>query len=239
MRDCLHNIQIPSTKGTNTNDFITEGTVKTLKYELTSPNNDKDAVVSASADAGMFVELNIQDVPATFVVDTGATLTLVSSRVYDLMSDLCRLHLSETSSQIKSVSDKYLSHRGKGSFKIDFGKEKFILEAVVTDLQVDGILGLDFMKKNKCLIDGSSIRLHIDNVKVPLCVQGTQNRNADVRRKSCRLTSDRQSKTDRDCSKREQSQVNIVTSQMPDMGKNFTLNELQSNDSTLNLLSGG
>ncbi|CAG2252737.1 unnamed protein product [Mytilus edulis] len=217
-RDCLHNIQIPSTKGTNKNDFITEGTVKTLKYELTSPNNDKDAVVSASADAGMFVELNIQDVPATFVVDTGATLTLVSSRVYDLMSDLCRPHLSETSSQIKSVSDKYLSHRGKGSFKIDFGKEKFILEAVVTDLQVDGILGLDFMKKNKCLIDVSATVLHIDNVKVPLCVQGTKIRNTDVRRKSCRLTSDTQSKTDRDCSKREQSQVNLVTSQMPDMG---------------------
>ncbi|CAG2248643.1 unnamed protein product [Mytilus edulis] len=175
-RDCLHNIQIPSTDRTNKNDFITDGTVKTLKSEVRSSNNDKGAVVvSASADAGMFVELNIQDVPAKFVVDTGATLTLVSSRVYDLMSDLCRPHLSETSSQIKSVSDKYLSHRGKGSFKIDFGKEKFILEAVVTDLQVDGILGLDFMKKNKCLIDVSATVLHIDNVKVPPMCSRYQN----------------------------------------------------------------
>ncbi|CAC5393293.1 unnamed protein product [Mytilus coruscus] len=87
------------------------------------------------------------------------------------------------------------------------------------------------MKKNKCLIDVSAKLLHFDNFKVPLLFQGTQNRN--VHRKPCRLTSDRQSKTDRDSSKREQSQGNIVTSKMPDKGKDLTLNELQSNDSDL------
>ncbi|CAG2201552.1 unnamed protein product [Mytilus edulis] len=193
-RNCSSNNQKQSTRETDNNGTYTDGTVKTLKSEV--KYNDKGAVVvSASGDAGMFVELNIQGVPVKFVVDTRATLTLVSSRVYDLIYDLCRPHLSETSSQIKSVSDKYLSLRGKGSFKMDFGKEKFTSEAVVTDLQVDGILGLDFMKKNKCLIDVSASVLHIDNVKVPLCVQDTQIRNADVQRKPCRLTSDRQSKT--------------------------------------------
>ncbi|CAG2255307.1 unnamed protein product [Mytilus edulis] len=92
------------------------------------------------------------------------------------------------------------------------------------------------MKKNKCLIDVSAYLLHIDNVSVPLFFEGTKTRSTDVCRKPCRLTSDRQSKTDRDCSKREQSQVNIVTSQMPDKGKNLTLIELQSNDSDLKLV---
>ncbi|CAC5403728.1 unnamed protein product [Mytilus coruscus] len=225
-------IKIQSTEGTHKNDFDTDGTVNILKSEVKSTINDNDAVVvSASEDAVMFVELSIQDVPVKFVVDTGATLTVVSSRVYDLIPDLCRPHLSETRSQIKSVCDKYLSLRGTGSFTLDFGKGKFTSEAVVTDLQVDGILGLDFMKKNKCLIDVSTKLLHFDNFKVPLVFQGTQNRN--VHRKPCRLTSDRQSKTDRDCSKIEQSQVNIVTSKMPDKGKDLTLNELQSNDSDL------
>ncbi|VDI47066.1 Hypothetical predicted protein [Mytilus galloprovincialis] len=93
----------------------------------------------------MFVELNIQDVPAKCVLDTGATLT----RVYDSNSHLCRTHLSETMSQMKSVSDKYLSPRGKGNFTLDFGQEKLTSEAVVADLQVDGILGFDFSKENK------------------------------------------------------------------------------------------
>ncbi|VDI04752.1 Hypothetical predicted protein [Mytilus galloprovincialis] len=149
-RNCHNNNQKQSTGEIDNNRTYTDGTVKTLKSEFKSSNNDKGDVVSASEGKGMFVKLNIQDVPAKFVVDTRATLTLVSSRVYDLIYDLCRPHLSETSSQIKTVSDKYLSLRGKGSFKMDFGKEKFTSEAVVTDLQVDGILGLDFMKKNKC-----------------------------------------------------------------------------------------
>ncbi|CAG2215824.1 unnamed protein product [Mytilus edulis] len=189
-------------KGTHKNDFNTDGTIKTLKSEVKSSSNDKDAVVvSPSENAGM----SFQDVPVKFVVDTRATLTLVSTRVYNLIPDLCKPHLSATSSQIKSVCDNYLSLGGKGCFSLDFDKEKFTSEAVVTDLLVDGILGLDFMKKNKCLIDV----------------------------KPCRLTSESQSKTDHDCSRRKQSKVNIVTSKMPDKGKDLSLIELQSNDSDL------
>ncbi|CAC5386676.1 unnamed protein product [Mytilus coruscus] len=173
-------LKIQSTEGTHKKELDTDGTVNTLKSEVKSLNA---VVVSASEDAGMFVELSIQDVPVQFVVDNGGTLTLVSTRVYDLIPDLYRPHMSKNRSQIKSVCDNYLSLGGKGSFTLDFGKKKFTSEAVVTDLQVDGILGLDFMKKNKCLIDVSANLLHIDNFKVPLLFQGTQNRNADVHRK--------------------------------------------------------
>ncbi|XP_071136906.1 uncharacterized protein [Mytilus edulis] len=235
-RNCSSNNQKQSTRETDNNRTYTDGTVKTPKSEVKSSNNDKVDVVSASESKGIFVELSIQDVLVKFVVDTGATLTLVSTRVYDLIPDLCRPHLSETKSQIKSVCDKYLNLNGKGSFTLEFGKEKFISEAVVTDLHVDGILGLDFMKKNKCLIDVSANLLHIDNVSVPLLFEGTKTRYTDVCRKPCRLTSDRQSKTDRDWSKREQSPVNIVTSQMQHKGKDLSLIELQSNDSDLKLV---
>ncbi|CAC5417054.1 unnamed protein product [Mytilus coruscus] len=146
-RNCPNNIKKQSTRGGHTKGPDTDGSVKTLKSGDKAANIDKGAVISASEDAGMFVELLIQDVPVKFVIDTGATLTLVSTRVYDLIPDLRRPHLGETKSQIKSVCDNYLSLRGKGSFQMDFGKEKFISEAVVTDLQVDGVLGLNFMKK--------------------------------------------------------------------------------------------
>ncbi|CAC5379195.1 unnamed protein product [Mytilus coruscus] len=240
-RNCPNNNKIQGTRGTDNHGTYTDGSVNTLKSEVKSSNNDKGAVVvSALEDAGMFVELSIQDVPVKFVIDTGATQTLVSTRVYDFIPDLCRPHLSKTRSQIKSVCDKYLILRGKGSFKMDFGREKLTSEAVVTDLQVDGILGLDFMKKNKCLIDVSTYLLHIDNFMVPLIFQGTQRRNADALSrapgKPCRLKSDSQSNMSSDCSKREHSHVKIVTSQMTDNGKELTLMELQSNDSDLKLV---
>ena len=72
----------------------------------------------------MFVELSIQDVPVMFMVHTGATLTLVSTRVYHSIPDLYRPHMSETQLQIKSVCDNYLNLRGKGRFTLDFGKER-------------------------------------------------------------------------------------------------------------------
>ncbi|CAC5410999.1 unnamed protein product [Mytilus coruscus] len=66
-RNCPNNNQKQSTLGTDNNGSYTDGTVNTLKFS----NNDKDVVVvSASEDAGMFVELSIQDVPVKFVVDT-------------------------------------------------------------------------------------------------------------------------------------------------------------------------
>ncbi|VDI10342.1 Hypothetical predicted protein [Mytilus galloprovincialis] len=67
----------------------------------------------------MYVELLIHDILVKFVVDTGATLTLVSTKVYDLIPDLYRPHLSATKSQIKSACGNYLNLRGTlGCFRV-------------------------------------------------------------------------------------------------------------------------
>ncbi|VDI80984.1 Hypothetical predicted protein [Mytilus galloprovincialis] len=172
-RNCPNSIKKQNSRGGYTKGPDTDGSVRTLKSGEKAANKDKGAVISASEDAGMYVELLIHDILVKFVVDTGATLTLVSTIVYDLIPDLYTPHLSATKSQIKSACGNYLNLRGKGKFKLDFGTERFTSEAVVTELQVDGILGLDFMKKNKCLVDVSENIFHIDNLSVPLIFQGT------------------------------------------------------------------
>ncbi|CAC5370906.1 unnamed protein product [Mytilus coruscus] len=172
-RNCPNNMKKQSIREGHMKGPDTDESVKTLKSGDKAANKDKGAVISASEDAGMFVELLIHDILVTFVVDIGATLTLVSTKVYDLIPDLYRPHLSATKSQIKSACGNYLNLRGKGNFKLDFGTERLTSEAVVTELQVDGILGLDFMKKNKCLVDVSDNIFHIDNLSVPLIFQGT------------------------------------------------------------------
>ncbi|CAG2205522.1 unnamed protein product [Mytilus edulis] len=112
----------------------------------------------------MYVELLIQDILVKFVVNTGATLTLVSTKVYDLIPDLYRPHLNATKSQIKSACGNYLNLRGKGNFKLDFGTERFTSEAEVTELQVDGILGLDFMKNKN--VSKNLLRYQLDQIVV-------------------------------------------------------------------------
>ncbi|CAC5393294.1 unnamed protein product [Mytilus coruscus] len=108
-RNCPNNIKKQSTRGGHTKGPDTDGSVKTLKSGDKAVNKDKGAVISASENAGMFVELLIHDILVKFVVDTGATLTLVSTKVYDLIPDLYRPHLSATKSQIKSACGNYLN----------------------------------------------------------------------------------------------------------------------------------
>ncbi|CAG2224639.1 unnamed protein product [Mytilus edulis] len=114
-----------------------DGTVKTL-MKTRKQNNRKTnegAVTTASEDAGMYVKLNVGDIEAKFVVDTGAILTLVSSKLYDMLTPLDKSYLSEVKTSVRSVCGTKLELRGKGRFNLHFGPNMLQSEAVVTDLQ--------------------------------------------------------------------------------------------------------
>ncbi|VDI26081.1 Hypothetical predicted protein [Mytilus galloprovincialis] len=170
-RDC----RLPRRNQNNYNGNKGDGSVKTL-MKTRKQNNRKTnegAVTTASEDAGMYVKLNVGDIEAKFVVDTGATLTLVSSKLYDMLTPLDKSYLSEVKTTVRSVCGNKLELRGKGRFNLHFGPNMLQSEAVVTDLQVDGILGLDFMKRHNCLIDVKNGHFCIGDFKVDLCFQGS------------------------------------------------------------------
>ena len=170
-RDC----RLPRRNQNNYNGNKGDGSVKTL-IKTRKQNNRKTnegAVTTASEDAGMYVKLNVGDIEAKFVVDTGATLTLVSSKLYDMLTPLDKSYLSEVKTTVRSVCGNKLELRGKGRFNLHFGPNMLQSEAVVTDLQVDGILGLDFMKRHNCLIDVKNGHFCIGDFKVDLCFQGS------------------------------------------------------------------
>ncbi|CAC5379681.1 unnamed protein product [Mytilus coruscus] len=113
------------------------------------------AVTTASEDAGLYDKLNVGDIEAKFMVDTGATLTLVSSKLYDMLTPLDESYLSEVKTTVRSVCGNKLELRGKGRFNLHFGPNMLQSEAVVTDLQVDEWL------------------FCIGDFKVDLCFQGS------------------------------------------------------------------
>lgn len=45
---------------------------------------NEDDVTTAWEESGMYVKLNVGDIEAKFVINTGATLTLVYSKLYDM-----------------------------------------------------------------------------------------------------------------------------------------------------------
>ncbi|VDI14075.1 Hypothetical predicted protein [Mytilus galloprovincialis] len=102
--------------------------MKTRKQNNRKTN--EGAVTTASEDAGMYVKLNVGDIEAKFVVDTGATLTLVSSKLYDMLTPLDKSYLSEVKTTVRSVCGNKLELRGKGRFNLHFGPNMLQSEAV-------------------------------------------------------------------------------------------------------------
>lgn len=85
--------------------------------------------------------------------DTGGRLTLVSRALFYRIHETKRISLELLTQAIISANGTELSIGSKGKFCIElyetkYGKEKFIVEALFTDLFIGGILGLDVMEKN-------------------------------------------------------------------------------------------
>lgn len=102
-------------------------------------------------EAGMYVKALIHSVNTNLLVDTGATLSVLSSRVYETIKS--KPVLFHTDQVVSSASGTNLTVLGKTLININMGDTTYTQEVIVTDLSVDGVIGLDFMKKYKCTVD--------------------------------------------------------------------------------------
>jgi hypothetical protein len=96
-------------------------------------------------------------------VDTGATLSIVSTSFYDKLTK--NPILQECTQQIASAGGGCLSVKGKGEFIFAICENSFQIKAVVANVRADGIIGLDFLRDNDCIIDIVSKRLVAVNGK--------------------------------------------------------------------------
>lgn len=71
-----------------------------------------------------------------------------------------------------SANETELDITGQRSFKLRLGQKIFKFDALVADLQVNGILGLDFMKNNNCNIDLQNDSQMCGNNSYPLKLCG-------------------------------------------------------------------
>ncbi|CAG2215679.1 unnamed protein product [Mytilus edulis] len=108
---------------------------------------------ASNMEACAYIDVAVHNQPTKFLIDTGATVTLVSHALFYRIQKNERPELEPITQVIISANGTELSIAGKGMFCIEIGQDKFIVEALAADISIDGILGLDFMKKNNCKID--------------------------------------------------------------------------------------
>jgi len=119
---------------------------------------------------GIYIKGLIGKTPVTFTADTGASRTVVSSRVYDQLSPEDKPVL-KGSVKLQGAGGSPIRDRGIGIFSMTLGPVEVTKEAVVADIEDQVLLGLDvlaggngeqadiFLSKNVISLRGREIPL--------------------------------------------------------------------------------
>ena len=103
------------------------------------------------------------------MVDTGSSTTLLStSTVYQLFGNLKEVQSTDTSCNLTSVDGTPLDIKGKLNLQFNLGDLMFQHEFLVADIDLTGILGLDFLEQYDIVIKISSGTLQIGDKSIEL-----------------------------------------------------------------------
>ena len=131
--------------------------------------------LSKAGQGGLFVKAEMYGYTVNFLIDTGATVSLVAPHIYNL----CASQLG-TPPVIDELGKPILTAdmtplKVKGTTKVSFAVKGMSFQhqmVVMSELDIDGILGLDFMKKYSCSIDIANELLLFQGQAVELVMKG-------------------------------------------------------------------
>ena len=122
-------------------------------------------VILLQRGGSLTVTGQIEGHPVRFLVDTGATITLVSTRVY---SKLSGSPLQPVDFTVYQADGEPMSTKGHMTCKISLGPLQVLQDVVVADLQEDAILGMDFLLSHDCKLDLVELKMQIQDISVTL-----------------------------------------------------------------------
>ena len=117
---------------------------------------------------GVYVHGAVNGEPVLFTADTGASRTVLSTRLYERLDPQQRPSL-ERSACLKGASGAPLKESGKAKFTFRLGTLEIIIDAIVAEIEDDALLGYDvlngsekgpadiLLSKNKIVLDGVDI----------------------------------------------------------------------------------
>ncbi|CAC5382862.1 unnamed protein product [Mytilus coruscus] len=126
---------------------------------------------NSTKEAGAYIDVVIGNIKSSFLVDTGATVTLISNKVFNSLRKEEMPKLNQVVQTIMSANGTELNVAGK-EFHIWIEQKEYLSEAVVADLAIEGIIGLDFLRENGCLINLQEEHMVCHNQKIPLNFTG-------------------------------------------------------------------
>ena len=119
----------------------------------TSENDEHQMKQVASCGSGLYVKCKVNGISVDSLVDTGATLTIISTHLWDTIKQCSSPLLEKFDTQVLTASGEPVALKGKTTVFIDIGGMHYTCQVVVADIDLELILGLDFLKNHECQID--------------------------------------------------------------------------------------
>jgi predicted aspartyl protease len=120
----------------------------------------------------MFVDVHMYDTNVKLLVDTGATVTMLSKASFEKMRSNNDIQVQRTEMEVYMADGKQLTLEGKVDVEMQLGNHIFKVAALVADIHVDGILGLDVIKRFGMIIDTKHGSLIFAEEEIPLRYEG-------------------------------------------------------------------
>ena len=124
-------------------------------------------------ESGLYVKASVEGMDASLLVDTGATVSVISKVVFETLSLTCKYPLVHVvQDELLAANGSPLEVIGRTRMGIAIGQSKLEQDFIVANVNVDGILGIDFLSKHKCVIDIERLVISVLGTEHKLRLEG-------------------------------------------------------------------
>ena len=138
----------------------------------------KSIKTSRKLPDGIYIRGSVQGYPTIFTADTGASKTIISRGTYEAMDPSDKPALVK-SARLVGPTGTIINELGQGTFSLKLGEVEIEVEAVVADIDDDGLLGIDVLQNGNggpadLLLSKGVLR--VQDEEVPLIQVGLKRR---------------------------------------------------------------
>ena len=154
---------------------------KNISYDSTDDNvnersgSPKQTVIinkSSQSEDSIFLQCRINDTNYPFLIDTGASRTIISTKLYRKISCGTLRRNKEHRINLRLADGTPLRSSGTVYIPMTVGPIEVLHEMVIADISDSAILGLDFLKQHKCQLHFDTNKVVIDGNNIPCFKSG-------------------------------------------------------------------
>ncbi|CAG2191634.1 unnamed protein product [Mytilus edulis] len=132
-------------------------------YDLgESKNFDKLSQIKSTNSDSLYVIVNVFDMKLNCLIDTGSTVSVLNSSMYNTMSQSAKPKLSNQCSGLRMANGSVVMPMGTAVFPVQLNKKIVYHRLIVADIDIPMIIGFDFLNKNNCILDMGKRTIEID-----------------------------------------------------------------------------